>query len=239
MEQSLQSLSDFDVYLLAEGTFDRAYEKLGAHLTERDGRQGAQFAVWAPNAKLVSVVGDFNQWNPAANMMRSSSAGVWESFIPALGQGAIYKYHVVSNYRGYTVDKTDPYGFAAEVRPRTASRVWNLENYAWNDGSWMSNRAKRNSLDAPVSVYEVHLGSWRRVPEEGNRWLTYREIAPLLAAYVRETGFTHIELLPVMEHPFDGIPDHRVLCSHQQIRNARRFQVSCGLPSSKRNRRHP
>ncbi|HWO38190.1 MAG TPA: 1,4-alpha-glucan branching protein GlgB [Candidatus Acidoferrum sp.] len=204
MQQSLQSLSDFDVYLLAEGTFDRAYEKLGAHLTERDGRQGVQFAVWAPNAKLVSVVGDFNQWNPAANMMRSSSAGLWESFIPALGQGVIYKYHVVSNYGDYTVDKTDPYGFAAEVRPRTASRVWNLENYVWNDGSWMCNRAMRNSLDAPVSVYEVHLGSWRRVPEEGNRWLTYREMAPLLAAYVRETGFTHIELLPVMEHPFDG-----------------------------------
>jgi len=204
MAQTLQSLSDFDVYLLAEGTFDRAYEKLGAHLTERDGRQGVQFAVWAPNAKLVSVVGDFNQWNPAANVMHSSSAGVWESFIPALGQGAMYKYHVVSNYRGYTVDKTDPYGFAAEVRPHMASRVWNLENYAWNDGSWMASRAKRNALDAPISIYEVHLGSWRRVPEEGNRWLTYREMAPVLAEYMRETGFTHVELLPVMEHPFDG-----------------------------------
>jgi 1,4-alpha-glucan branching enzyme len=204
MEQTLQSLTDFDVYLLAEGTFDRAYEKLGAHVRERDGRQGVQFAVWAPNAKQVSVVGDFNQWNPAANVMRSSSAGVWESFVPDLGQGAIYKYHVVSNYRGYTVDKTDPYGFAAEVRPHMASRVWNLENYPWNDGSWMTSRAKSNSLDSPISVYEVHLGSWRRVPEEGNRWLTYREMAPLLADYVRETGFTHVELLPVMEHPFDG-----------------------------------
>jgi 1,4-alpha-glucan branching enzyme len=204
MEQTMQSLSEFDVYLLSEGKFGRAYEKLGAHLTERDGRQGVQFAVWAPNAKLVSVVGDFNQWDPAANVMRSSSAGVWESFIPALGQGAVYKYHVVSNYRGYTVDKTDPYGFAAEVRPQMASRVWNLENYCWNDGSWMTSRAKSNSLDSPISAYELHLGSWRRVPEEGNRWLTYREMAPLLADYVRETGFTHVELLPVMEHPFDG-----------------------------------
>ena len=204
MEQTLQPLSDFDLYLLAEGTFDRAYEKLGAHFTERDGRQGVQFAVWAPNAKQVSVVGDFNQWNPAANVMRSSAAGVWESFIPALGQGAIYKYHVTSNYQGYTVDKTDPYGFAAEVRPQMASRVWNLENYSWNDGSWMTNRAKSNALDAPISIYEMHLGSWRRVPEEENRWLTYREMAPLLAEYVRESGFTHVELLPVMEHPFDG-----------------------------------
>jgi 1,4-alpha-glucan branching enzyme len=204
MEQTLQSLSEFDAYLLADGKFGRAYEKLGAHLTERDGRQGVQFAVWAPNAKLVSVVGDFNQWNPAANVMRSGPAGVWEGFIPALGQGAVYKYHVVSNYRGYTVDKTDPYGFAAEVRPQMASRVWNLENYCWNDGSWMTSRAKSNSLDSPISAYELHLGSWRRVPEEGNRWLTYREMAPLLADYVRETGFTHVELLPVMEHPFDG-----------------------------------
>jgi 1,4-alpha-glucan branching enzyme len=204
MVQTLQSLSDFDAYLLAEGTFDRAYEKLGAHLTERDGREGVQFVVWAPNATQVSVVGDFNQWNPAANVMRSSSAGVWESFIPTLGQGATYKYHVISNHQGYTVDKTDPYGFFAEVRPHMASRVWNLENYSWNDGSWMTNRAKSNALDAPISIYEVHLGSWRRVPEEENRWLTYREMAPFLADYVRESGFTHVELLPVMEHPFDG-----------------------------------
>ena len=204
MVQTLQSLSDFDVYLLAEGTFDRAYEKLGAHLTERDGRQGVQFAVWAPNARQVSVVGDFNQWNPTANVMRSSSAGVWESFIPTLGQGTIYKYHVISRHREYTVDKTDPYGFAAEVRPHTASRVWNLENYSWNDGSWMTNRAKSQALDAPISIYEMHLGSWRRVPEEENRWLTYREMAPLLADYLRECGFTHLEFMPVMEHPFDG-----------------------------------
>jgi 1,4-alpha-glucan branching enzyme len=204
MAPALQALSEFDVYLLAEGTFDHAYEKLGAHLTERDGQRGVQFAVWAPNARQVSIVGDFNQWNPQANMMRSSSAGVWETFMPGLAQGAVYKYHVISNYRGYTVDKTDPYGFAAEVRPHTASRVWDLENYSWNDSSWMTSRAQRNALDAPISIYEVHLGSWRCVPEEGSRWLTYRELARYLVDYVREMGFTHVELMPVMEHPFDG-----------------------------------
>jgi 1,4-alpha-glucan branching enzyme len=201
----LQSaLSEFDLYLLAEGTHYRAYEKLGAHLTERDGLRGVQFAVWAPNAKFVSVIGDFNNWNPGANIMRPTSAGVWEGFVPGIGQGAIYKYHVESRFRNYSVDKADPYGFAAEIRPQTASRVWNLESYSWNDDSWMASRARINSLDSPISVYEVHLGSWRRVPEEGNRWLTYREVAPLLADYVHDAGFTHIEFLPIMEHPFDG-----------------------------------
>ena len=197
-------LSEFDRYLLAEGTFQRAYERLGAHFTERDGQRGVQFAVWAPNAKLVSVIGDFNSWNPSANPMEPRSAGLWETFIPHVGQGDVYKYHVESDYRGYWVDKADPYCFAAEIRPHTASRVWDLEGYSWQDGSWMAGRAKNNSLDAPISIYEVHLGSWRRVPEEGNRWLTYREMAPLLADYVHDAGFTHIELLPVMEHPFDG-----------------------------------
>jgi 1,4-alpha-glucan branching enzyme len=202
---SLQSaLSDFDRYLLAEGTHTRAYEKLGAHVTEKDGRQGAHFAVWAPNAKLVSVIGEFNQWNAAANIMRSRAAGFWESFIPGVGHGATYKYHVESNYGEYEVDKADPYGFAAEIRPHTASRVWNLESYSWQDGSWMSNRAKSNSLDSPISIYEVHLGSWRRVAEDGNRWLSYREMAHALADYVHEAGFTHVELLPITEHPFDG-----------------------------------
>ena len=197
-------LSDFDRYLLAEGTLHRAYERLGAHFMERDGQRGVQFAVWAPNAKFVSVIGDFNGWNTSANRMEPSSAGVWELFIPRLRPGDTYKYHIESSYRGYSVDKADPYCFSAEIRPQTASRVWDLQSYAWQDDSWMAARAKRNSLDAPISIYEVHLGSWRRVPEEGNRWLTYREMAPLLADYVHDAGFTHIELLPVMEHPFDG-----------------------------------
>lgn len=198
------TLSEFDLYLLAEGTHTRAYEKLGAHLAEANGRRGVHFAVWAPNAKLVSVIGDFNGWDPAANVMQPTSAGVWERLIPEVGQGAVYKYHVESKYRDYEVDKADPYGFAAEIRPHTASRVWNLESYRWNDGPWMASRRKNNSPDSPISIYEVHLGSWRRVPEDGNRWLTYHEVAPLLADYVHDAGFTHIEFLPVMEHPFDG-----------------------------------
>jgi 1,4-alpha-glucan branching enzyme len=198
------TLSEFDLYLLVEGTHYRAYEKLGAHLTEKDGRRGVHFAVWAPNAKRVSVIGEFNDWNPQANSMRSSSAGVWEGFVPDIGQGATYKYHIESRYSDYKVDKADPYGFAAEIRPQTGSRVWNLEEYSWHDDAWMASRAKKNGLGSAISIYEVHLGSWRRAPEEGNRWLSYRELAPLLATYVHEAGFTHVELLPIMEHPFDG-----------------------------------
>ena len=198
------AISEFDLYLLAEGTHYRAYEKLGAHLTGKDGKRGVQFAVWAPNAKRVSIIGDFNNWNPNAAIMSSSTAGIWEGFVPDIGQGASYKYHIESRYRDYKVDKADPYGFASEIRPETASRVWNLDNYSWHDESWMKNRTKTNSLGSPLSFYEVHLGSWKRALEEGNRWLTYRELAPLLADYVHDAGFTHIELLPVMEHPFDG-----------------------------------
>ena len=197
------ALTDFDLYLFAEGTYQRAYEKLGAHFTQQDGVRGVQFAVWAPNARRVSVVGDFNNWNAATNGMNSTSAGVWECFVPGLSQNALYKYHIVSSYRGYTVDKADPYGFAAEIRPRTASRVWDLAGYSWNDESWMRSRAA-NPLERAISIYEVHLGSWRRKPEEGNRWLSYREIAPLLANYVHDAGFTHVEFLPITEHPFDG-----------------------------------
>ena len=198
------AISEFDLYLLAEGTHYRAYEKLGAHITEKDGERGVQFAVWAPNARRVSIIGDFNSWNPNAAIMRPSTAGIWEGFVPGIGQGASYKYHIESRYRDYKVDKADPYGFASEVRPKTASRVWNLETYSWHDESWMKNRANANSLSSPLSFYEFHLGSWKRAPEDGNRWLTYRELAPLLADYVHDAGFTHIEFLPVMEHPFDG-----------------------------------
>ena len=198
------TISEFDLYLLAEGTHYRAYEKLGAHFTEKDGKRGVQFAVWAPNAKRVSIIGDFNNWNPNTSVMQPSTAGIWEGFVPDIGQGASYKYHIESRYRDYKVDKADPYGFASEIRPQTASRVWNLENYSWHDESWMKNRTNTNSLSSPLSFYEVHLGSWKRALEENNRWLTYRELAPLLADYVHDAGFTHIEFLPVMEHPFDG-----------------------------------
>jgi 1,4-alpha-glucan branching enzyme len=198
------TISEFDLYLLAEGTHYRAYEKLGAHFAEKDGKRGVQFAVWAPNAKRVSIIGDFNNWNPNTAVMLPSTAGIWEGFVPDIAQGASYKYHIESRYRDYRVDKADPYGFAAEIRPQTASRVWNLEKYSWHDESWMKNRTNTNSLNSPLSFYEVHLGSWKRALDENNRWLTYRELAPLLADYVHDAGFTHIEFLPVMEHPFDG-----------------------------------
>src|ERR1700746_1220475 len=208
----LQSaIREFDLYLLAEGTHYRAYEKLGAHITEKEGKRGVQFAVWAPNAKRVSIIGDFNTWNPNSAIMRPSTAGIWEGFVPDIAQGASYKYHIESRYRDYKVDKADPYGFAAEIRPQTASRVWNLENYSWHDESWMKNRTNTNSLSAPLSFYEVHLGSWKRALDENNRWLTYREVAPRLADYVHDAGFTHVEFLPVMEHPFDGSWGYQIL----------------------------
>jgi 1,4-alpha-glucan branching enzyme len=199
------TLTDFDIHLLAEGKHYRSYEKLGCHLTHRDGNAGAQFAVWAPNAERVSLLGDFNGWNPDANPMNVvPGLGIWETFIPGLSNGALYKYRVYSRDKGYRADKADPYGFAAEIRPSTASKVWDIGGYDWNDQDWMRNRQAHHAHDAPVSIYEVHLGSWARVPEDNYRWLTYREIAHKLADYVHHMGFTHVELLPVSEHPFDG-----------------------------------
>jgi 1,4-alpha-glucan branching enzyme len=198
-------LTNYDLYLFGEGTHHRAYKKLGAQLGEIGGRLGVHFAVWAPNAEQVSVIGDHNAWNPRSHPMQlRAEAGLWEAFIPDIGTGTRYKYHIVSRYNGYQVDKTDPYGFAAEIRPHTASRVWDLSSYTWGDQEWMANRARKNSLDSPISIYEVHLGSWKRVPAEDNRPLTYREMAVQLADYVHEAGFTHVEFLPVTEHPFDG-----------------------------------
>jgi 1,4-alpha-glucan branching enzyme len=196
-------LSDFDLHLLAEGAHHRSYEKLGAHVTEVDGTSGTQFVVWAPNGKEVSIIGDFNGWSPGATRMEDAGAGLWQCFVPGLRPGALYKYHIVSRYADFRADKADPYGFAAEIRPHTASKVWDLR-YEWKDQDWMRDRAQRNARDAPISIYEVHLGSWARVPEEGHRWLTYREMAGKLAEYVHHMGFTHVEFLPVTEHPFDG-----------------------------------
>ena len=200
-------LTDHDIYLFREGTHVRAYEKLGAHPQPRraDREQGTDFAVWAPNAASVSVVGDFNGWNPTAHPLtpRSDSSGIWEAFVPGVRAGSLYKYHIVSRQAGYTVDKSDPFAFHCETPPRTASVVWDL-SYEWGDAEWMGTRGRANSHDAPWSIYELHLGSWRRVPEEHNRWLTYRELAHAVGDYVVEMGFTHVELLPVMEHPFFG-----------------------------------
>jgi 1,4-alpha-glucan branching enzyme len=202
---STATLTEFDVHLWSEGTHFRAYEKLGAHVEKRVGAAGTRFAVWAPDAKSVSVVGDFNGWKAGANPLHTvGSSGIWEGFIPGVGQGALYKYAITSRHHDYRVDKADPYGFAAEIRPQTASKVWDLANYRWGDGEWMAVRGQVQALGAPMCVYEVHLGSWRRAPEEGNRWLTYRELADQLADYVHEMGYTHVELLPITEHPFDG-----------------------------------
>jgi len=196
-------VTDFDTHLWLEGRHTRAYRKLGAHLAVQDGRPGTHFAVWAPGAARVSVIGEFNGWRRDAHPLELAGAsGIWEGFVPEVGVGTVYKYAITSKHGGYQVDKADPYGFAAEIRPQTASKVWDLSTYRWNDAEWLARRGGVQSLTAPQSIYEVHLGSWRR--GEGNRWLTYRELAPQLADYAHEQGYTHVELLPVMEHPFDG-----------------------------------
>src|SRR5262245_56540027 len=198
-------LTDFDLHLLAEGTHYRTYEKLGAHPREVNGIAGTHFAVWAPNASRVSVIGDFNGWNPSAHpLTRRPEAGVWEAFIPGVKVGALYKYHVVGPDGRSFGEKADPYGFAAEIRPQTASKVAEIDGYDWHDADWIAARATRDPFTHPMSTYEVHLGSWRRVPGETGRWLTYREMAPQLADYVEWMGYTHVELLPITEHPFDG-----------------------------------
>jgi len=197
-------LTEDDLYLFNEGSHFRLYEKLGAHLLNVGGQPGAYFAVWAPDAEQVFVIGDFNRWHKTSHRLRPrGQSGIWEGFIPGLGKGAIYKYHIASRYMGYKVDKADPFAYYHEAPPKTASIVWDLD-YIWGDRKWMEKRRQHNALDAPIAIYEVHLGSWRRVPEENNRPLTYREMAPLLAEYVKGMGFTHIEFLPVMEHPFYG-----------------------------------
>jgi 1,4-alpha-glucan branching enzyme len=198
-------VTDYDVYLFAEGRHLRSYEKLGAHLVEVDGVPGVHFAVWAPNASRVSVIGDFNGWNPDQTpLVQRPEGGVWEAMVPQVAPGTRYKYRVVSRDAAYISDRADPYGFAGEIRPDTASVVVDLGTYQWQDGEWMAGRAAVQGKGAPITFYEVHLGSWRRVPEERNRWLTYRELAPVLADYVHDLGYTHVELLPVAEHPFDG-----------------------------------
>ncbi len=203
--QPARVISSFDLHLLAEGTHYRSFEKLGAHVGERDGVAGVTFAVWAPNAEQVDVIGDFNGWRAGATPLRvRPEASVWEAFVPGVGPGEPYKYRIVSRLNGYVADRADPYGFGAEVRPKTASKVVDLEGFTWTDQAWLEARRSRDGLAAPLSIYELHLGSWRRSTEDGNRWLTYREMAPLLAGYAREMGYTHVELLPITEHPFDG-----------------------------------
>jgi len=199
-------LTDFDLHLIGEGTHYKNYEKLGAHVVEVNGVKGVHFAVWAPNAKRVSVIGDFNHWDGKKHPMKLlGDSGIWEIFIPGLDEGELYKFEVKSKYRGYKEQKADPFAFYFEVRPKSAAIVYNIENkHQWQDAEWMEIRRKKNWFESPVAIYEVHLGSWMRVPEDNNRFLTYRELADKLIPYVKELGFTHIELLPISEHPLDA-----------------------------------
>ncbi len=202
-------LTDFELHLHGEGTHSEVYNMLGAHLSVCLGVRGVRFAVWAPNAETVAVVGDFNEWDSRRHLMRMRDGGVWELFIPGLGVGTNYKYNVRSRLRGYQQQKADPYAFGTEAPPKSASVVTDLGSYAWSDAEWLERRAASNLLKEPMSVYEVHLGSWMRGPQ--NRFLTYRELAGTLVEYVKRMGYTHVEFLPVMEHPFAGSWGYQVI----------------------------
>ncbi len=213
-EQEIPSLfSDFDLYLFGQGKNYRIYDKLGAHPRVVNEVTGVNFAVWAPSARSVSVIGDFNDWNRSATLMhlRHEQLGIWECFVPNLPLGIHYKYAIYSRYNNYSVDKTDPYSFAMELRPNTASIVTDIHQHTWQDSAWMVQREQAQRTSTPISIYEVHLGSWRHVPErhqegaiEEDRFMTYRELAPALTDYVKNLGFTHIELMPITEYPYDG-----------------------------------
>ncbi len=201
-----------DIYLFKEGNQFRLFDKLGSRRLTVGHQEGIYFAVWAPNARRVSVVGNFNGWNKNAHSLavRWDGSGIWEGFIPGMQTGELYKYHIVSNYGDYEVSKGDPFSYYWELSPRTASVAWDLD-YRWGDEAWMKSRFQSNAPDSPMSVYEVHLGSWRRAPEENKRLLTYRELTPYLVDYVKDMGFTHVEFLPLTEHPFYGSWGYQVV----------------------------
>lgn len=206
MENHVRGYSLFsqqDIYLFKEGSLFKIYELLGSHQINHEGKDGVYFAVWAPNAKHVSVIGDFNCWDKWTHPLnsRGDNSGIWEGFIPYLKKGDTYKYFILSNHNNYSAEKADPFAFHCETPQKTGSKVWDLE-YEWNDDKWMKTRYKHNSHKAPISIYEMHIGSWRRKPEENNRMLSYRELADQLRDYCLEMNFTHIELMPIMEHPF-------------------------------------
>ena len=197
-------MSDDDVYLFNEGSHFHLYRKLGAHPVTRNGIAGTWFSVWAPNAEGVSVIGSFNEWNKNAHALgRREGSGIWEGFLPGVGKGTLYKFHIRSRFNGYEMEKADPFACFNEIPPKTASIVWDLD-YTWRDKQWMAGRHTRNALDAPMSIYEMHAGSWKRVLEDGNRSLSYRELATSLPQYLQQMGFTHVEFLPIMDHPFFG-----------------------------------
>jgi 1,4-alpha-glucan branching enzyme len=202
-------LSDFELHLYSEGTHYESYRSFGAHVTEVDGVRGVRFAVWAPNAEVVCLTGDFNQWDSRRHPMRRRSTGVWEIFIPGLENGATYKYFVRSRFHAYQQMKSDPYMFFSETPPKSASIVWDVDRYQWGDTAWLERRAATDWLRQPLSIYEVHLESWLRRPH--NQRLTYRELARTLAGYAKRMGYTHIELLPIMEHPYSGSWGYQVI----------------------------
>ena len=217
-------LTDFDCYLMGEGSHERTYEKMGAHLVDINGTKGVHFAVWAPSAAQVFLMGDFNGWHGESHPLNSSNSGIWTLFVADLPENTLYKYRVVSQ-SGDTFEKADPYGFAMEQRPRTASVVTDLDRYQWTDDDWVSRRVEQQALDRPISIYEVHLSSWRKVPDKkwGSRYLTYRELADELIPYVVKMGYTHLELLPIAEFPFDGswgLSGSWFLRSHQSVRHS-------------------
>jgi 1,4-alpha-glucan branching enzyme len=198
--------NELDIYLFKEGTHATLYNHLGSHNFQREGIDGVYFAVWAPNARSVAVVGDFNDYNKNMHALkkREDKSGIWEAFISNIQADTTYKYYIDSENQNANPYKADPYAFYAEVKPKSASKIWSLDGYKWGDVKWMKQRAKHNSYKAPISIYEVHLGSWKRKIEENDRYLTYLESAHELAIYIQEMNFTHIELLPIMEHPYDG-----------------------------------
>lgn len=213
MSYEVSRLSEMDIYLFKQGSHSKLYDKLGSHSMEYQGNSGVYFAVWAPNAAYVSVRGDFNDYSTDSHplKLREDESGIWEGFIADVVQGLTYKYHIVSKFHNIVHDKSDPFGFYAELPPKSASRVWNIEDYGWDDTGWMGKRYKHNSHEAPISVYEVHLGSWRRQVEEGNRYLTYRELAVELVEYLKLMNYTHVEFMPLTEYPFFGSWGYQVV----------------------------
>ncbi len=202
--EAMSLLTDHDLYLFNEGSHFRLYDKLGARVVTHAGTSGTYFAVWAPNGEQVSVIGDFNGWDKRSHRLSpKGQSGIWEGFFPGVAKGTLFKYHIVSRFHGYRVDKADPFSIFNETPPKTASIVWDLD-YHWGDHEWMASRRQHNALDKPMATYEMHLGSWRRVLAEGNRSLSYRELATQLADYLQQMGYTHVEFLPVMDHPFFG-----------------------------------
>lgn len=211
MKHSL--ISDYDIHLFKEGKHTKLYEKFGSHFVEFDGKKGVFFALWAPNAKSVSLRGDFNHYSTSSHMMhlRDDDSGVWELFVENLSEFSTYKYHIVSKYHNIVHDKSDPFGFFAENPPKSASKLYDINGYNWGDKAWMGDRKKYNAHNAPINIYEMHLGSWKRKVEENNRFLTYKELADELVDYLLDLNYTHVEFMPLTEYPYDGSWGYQVV----------------------------